>query len=119
MNRVLAGIQAGIVTLAFVLLVVSGYLTGGTFVLVVPTWSILIASLIAFARYVMDKENPFMIAATVVVFGLLCLTVSLITNAYDAPNVFSVMALSITSGLALGASWSMVIIEPKAGKKKG
>ena len=118
MNMIVAGLQAGIVTLVFILLAGLGYLTGGAVPLVVPTWAIMIAALTAFTLYVVDKENPIMIAAMVIVFGLMCSSIFLITNAYEPTKVFNVMGIAVTAGLLLGASWSIVLTPPKAGKVK-
>ena len=118
MKAAVAGLQAGIVTLAFILLAAFGYLSGGAEPVVVPTWSVMIAALTAFTLYVIDKENPIMIAVVVIVFGLMCTGVFMITNAYEQGKIFSVMGISITAGLLLGGSWSIVLMPQKTREKE-
>lgn len=97
MNKVLAGFQAGAVTLAFILIVaftdVSWAIVG---------WSILIAGITILASIVFTGGNAIAIAIAVMIIGLMCVGIFLISG----PKI---LAISLATGVVLGASWLITI----------
>lgn len=97
MGRILAGVQAGVITLIFIMLATFGYIS-----LVEASWALLVAGLGALATYVFRGSNPIAIAIMVVAIGLVCVGVYLLSG-------LRVLAVSLAAGTILGVSWAIAV----------
>ncbi len=102
-GRVLAGVQAGFVTLAFILAAVLGSAPQGATFSGIPVWSIyavLIAGLCALAARVLRGRGPLTIAATIIIVGLICEAMYLTCEDFYPKHVGDIMVLAVGMGLA-------------------
>ena len=119
---VLAGVQAGLVTLAFILAAVLASAPPDAMSAGIPVWSIyavLIAGLCALAARVLRGRGPITIAATVIIVGLICEAMYLTCEDFYPKHVVDIMVLAVGMGLALGASWSVAVAYSKSSSKRG
>ncbi|MCD6247889.1 MAG: hypothetical protein J7J17_00270 [Hadesarchaea archaeon] len=97
MSRVFAGVQAGVITLVFILLVASDHIAPGT-----AGWATVIAGLSILIIHVLRKSTPVVIAIAVVAAGLICMAIYLISGS-------TTLATSLVAGVILGGSWTIAI----------
>ncbi len=105
MGRVIAGIQAGVVTLIFILLAAFGYIS-----LVATGWALLLAGLGALGTYIFRGSSSIAIAIMIVVIGLACAGVYLVSG-------LATLAVSLAAGVILGVSWAIAVSYSLPGRR--
>ena len=112
MSGVIAGVQAGVTTLVFILMVVVGYAPSGATAGGFPVWAIyalLVAGLCAMSVYVLSGSGSITIAVTTILVGLMGAGIYFTTRALYPDHVGEIMTISLAMGLALGISWAIAI----------
>lgn len=93
----LAGVQAGVVSLVFILIVILMSVRLPTIV-----GTIIIACLTVLASFVFDKENPILIAVMIIIGGLICAGIFVLGG-------LATLGVSLVAGLILGSSWAIAV----------
>lgn len=97
MDKIIAGVQAGVVTLIFVLIVAFTNISWAT-----VGWTILIAAIAVVATFVFINGSSIAIAITVLIAGLICTGIFFVSD----PRT---LIISLIAGILIGLSWSITI----------
>ena len=124
-GRVLAGFQAGIITLFVIMAVLLIQTPQDATFSGIPVWivyAMLIAGLTLLTTRMISGRGPLTIAAVIIMIGLICVGMYLTTRDFFPKHVFDIMAISLAVGVLLGLSWSIALAHSETtlpARKKG
>ncbi len=111
-GRILAGVQAGVITLSVIVAVLLIQTPKDATFSGIPVWivyAVLIAGLTPLTTHVLSGKGPLTIAAAIIMLGLVCVGMYITTRDFFPKHVFDIMVLSLAVGLLLGLSWSIAL----------